>query len=339
MASITTDAPNFGQTLQEIMRPLFYGAPSIANDWCMKKTNFKRKANLPNWLLLDSAIKEPSEDCTFTPTTGNYKLSNRELLLCKWVIELQECTETLLDLFDGEGVWHEDSSPVLDTMPDIAMQGIIWMGLNDMQNNMEPLLWRGKTVSNYYQAACVGWYPQLLAEVPGGQQVTGVVLNATNIVNELNKLIAALPDVVYNASLKNDGRADLKIFVPVEVTKYLAAFYSNQPTGFNADRKGLVPMGPSAYKSGYYFEDIPICPTHGLAPNTMVCTTKQNLWAGLDLDGMAEDQEKGYPASGQQLVVIPMVTTNGDDTYRFKGAFRTGTQVTYPEYASIYLAP
>jgi hypothetical protein len=224
-------------------------------------------------------------------------------------------------------------------MPAIIMDAILMMVNDDMREQIEPLLYQGHTDYGSYNATCKGFYAEMISD--GTPQMSGVPLDETNIADELKKLYLAIPKVLMDNFYNRRSLFDLGIYVPTNVLQYLGAFYSNQPTGFNLDRLGIIPQNrEDYYNSPWTIMGLPLRPTHGMADNTMFITYSQNLAVGLDLGGMERDMSLDQAqANGQYLNIIDMQPNNGDRKYRIDGALRLGTKIPKPEYAVVYVQP
>jgi len=130
--------------------------------------------------------------------------------------------------------------------------------------------------------------------------VAGITLSASNIIAELVKVVAAIPNEVYVAD-------DVKIIVPISVAKFYIAAQAN--LGY-LDKFHVG-------KTELNFQGIPLVVANGLGNDKMVAARTSDLHFGTNvLTDLAE------------LRVIDMAETDGSDNVRFVARMTGGTQVT-----------
>jgi hypothetical protein len=132
--------------------------------------------------------------------------------------------------------------------------------------------------------------------------VTGTTLTASNIQAELQKVYSAIPaEMILKAT---DGSGEAGIYVSMAAYNfYRQLVYASSPIAFV--NSANVPV--------LNFLGIDLWPTPGLPANAMVFAAKTNLWVGTDL---REDME--------DIKLIDMRQTTGDDKVRIRGAFTIG---------------
>ena len=110
-------------------------------------------------------------------------------------------------------------------------------------------------------------------DVPAAQAVAGVALNAGNIIEELSKVVDAIPAQLY-------GKEDLFIYVGSAAAKY----YVQALGGFAAN--GLGANGTNAQGTQWWnngsltVNGVKIFVSPGLSPNKMYAAQKSNLYFG-----------------------------------------------------------
>lgn len=180
-------------------------------------------------------------------------------------------------------------------------------------NNIEQAFWTGATATNGSFDG-ISTLVALDAALPAAQEVTGTTVTALNVVTELGKIVDAVPAALY-------GNPNLKIYVPTNIAKaYVRALGGfstvSGTTGNVAPAPGVGGMSTTWYNQGALsFDGIEIFWAPGLASNTAICTTSDNLFFGTSvLSDMNE------------VKVIDMADIDGSQNVRMIMRFVGGAQ-------------
>jgi hypothetical protein len=148
---------------------------------------------------------------------------------------------------------------------------------SEVAQNTEFNIWQGDTAAASKNS--FDGFEKLIAaavvagDVPAAQAVAGVALNAGNIIEELSKVVDAIPAQLY-------GKEDLFIYVGSAAAKY----YVQALGGFAAN--GLGANGTNAQGTQWWnngsltVNGVKIFVSPGLSPNKMYAAQKSNLYFG-----------------------------------------------------------
>ena len=121
------------------------------------------------------------------------------------------------------------------------------------------------------------------ASLPTANEVAGTSVTASNVITELGKIVDAIPASLY-------GREDLRIYVPQNIARaYVRALGGFGASGLGAN--GTDNKGTQWYSmmNDLYFDGVKLFVANGLANNTAIATTIDNLYFGCSL--MSDLQE------------------------------------------------
>jgi len=145
------------------------------------------------------------------------------------------------------------------------------------------------------------------ADLPAAQEVAGTSVDASNVVDELGKVVDAIPAALY-------GRDDLMIYVAQNVFRaYKRALGGFQSGGQGA--AGFQDRGNNQNINIESFDGVKIFMANGLASDTMIATTKDNLHFGT---GLMSDQN--------EVKILDMADLDGSQNVRIILRFTAGVQ-------------
>ena len=190
-------------------------------------------------------------------------------------------------------------------IPASFQEFFIQKNLELIAKDFEVAIWQGTTDAGSFE----GLQAKLAANADV-VDVTGTTLSASNIIAELGKVYAAIPDEVFVAE-------DVKIIIPISAAK----FYQQALAAIGAGYSGGTGAG---YKSESYvgakplnYQGIDLVVANGLGANKMIAARSSDLHFGTNvLTDLAE------------VRVIDMAETDGSDNVRFVARMTGGTQVT-----------
>ena len=249
---------------------------TIANGLIEVKPNVKFKEVLKR-VSLSGAIANAS--CDFTDA-GAVVLTERIIEPKELQVNLELCKTPFQS--DWEAVSMGYSAH--DNMPSTFSDYFIGLMAGEIAAQTEQDIWSGTAGAGTFDG-----FATLLtaATLPTGQDITGAVVTAANVIAELGKVADAVPSSLY-------GNEDLYIYVSQNVWRA----YKRALGGFQADGvggNGSMAQGTNQDIDIQYFDGIKVVCANGLADDTMVSTLKSNLYfaTGL-LNDSKRNQGFGY---------------------------------------------
>lgn len=261
----------------------------------------------------DSLVADAS--CDFA-ATGNVELTERALEPKELQINAIICKSD----FASDWSSVEMGYSAFDVLPKTFQDFLIARMLGQMAEATETSLWRGNALTN---GQFGGIFTQALDEafggIPNAQSLAGVSIDATNVIDELGRVVDALPSTLY-------GKEGLKLYVSQNVARaYVRALGGFAAAGVGA--AGTNAQGTQWYGmgSGLSFDGVSIFVANGLANNSILSTTTENLYFGT---GLLSDH--------QEIRLIDMSSIDGSKNVRFIARYTAGTQIGILEDCVVY---
>jgi len=256
-----------------------------------------------------------NQTCDFDPT-GTIDLNERIIEPKYLQVNTTICKQEFED--DWEAVQMGYSA--FDVLPKNFTDFFIARVLGQMAEATEVSLWTGNALNN---GEFDGLFALALSEVgtgiPVGQGVTGTTIDATNVIDELGKVVDALPSRLY-------GKEGLKIYAPQNVIRAYVRALGGFASGVGA--AGINNQGTTWYNgnaNALTFDGIPVFMANGMDNNTMMATTKENLFFGT---GLLSDHN--------EVRVLDMAAIDGSKNVRFVARYTAGTQIGILEDCVVY---
>ena len=243
-------------------------------------------------LLTDNLLKDAS--CDFT-ATSTVTLNEKVLTPKELQVNLQLCKKDFHSTFEAESM----GMSAHDVLPKNFSDFLIAYVLEKVAAQVETAIWTGATGTS---GSIDGLMTQLTvdAALPAANEIAGTTVDAGDVITELGKIVDAIPATLY-------GREDLYIYV----SQNIARAYVRALGGFGAS--GLGANGSNAQGTQWYqnlndltFDGVKIFVANGLASNTAIATTVDNLFFAT---GLMNDQNL--------VKVIDMADLDGSENVRF----------------------
>lgn len=241
-------------------------------------------------LLVDGVLKDAS--CDFT-ATSTVTLNEKVLTPKELQINLQLCKKDLHQTWEAESM----GMSAHDVLPKNFSDFLIAYVIEKVAAQMEVAIWRGATGTS---GSIDGFMTQLTvdAALPTANEIAGTTVTAANCIEELRKITTAIPDTLF-------GRDDLHIFVSQNI--YRA--YIQSLGGFSVaatSNNGVGNNGTQWYNGqDLTFDGVKVFCANGLASNTAIATTVDNLFFAT---GLLNDQNL--------VKVIDMADLDGSENVR-----------------------
>lgn len=237
--------------------------------------------------------------CDFTDT-GVLALDERILEPKELQVNLKLCKDQFQSDWDAisMGMSAFDHLPANFTEFLIAQMGL------QVGEAIEKSIWQG----NAGTAGEFDGFVKLLKADATVLDVTGATVTPTNVVAEIGKVVALIPDEVY-------GKSDLMIYASSNIVRAYNAALGNQ--GYmQAFHVGEKPMN---------YDGLDLFYAPGLPADTMVAAQKGNLWFGT---GLLNDKN--------EVKVLDMADIDGSQNVRFVMRFTGGVQYGYGKEIVLY---
>ena len=271
---------------------------TIANGLIEVKPNVKFKEVLKR-VSLSGAIANAS--CDFTDA-GAVVLTERIIEPKELQVNLELCKTPFQSDWDAIEMGYSAH----DNMPKTFADYFIGLMAAEISAQTEQDIWSGTAGAGTFDG-----FATLLtaATLPVGQDITGVAITASNVVEELGKVVDALPSSLY-------GNEDLYIYVSQNVLR--------------AYKRALATVGGSVQGNNQdlnveFFDGVKVVAANGLANDTMVSTLKSNLYFGT---GLLNDQN--------EIKVLDMADLDGSKNVRFIARYTAAVQIGILEDVVFY---
>lgn len=305
MATSTSDYSNLsgnftGEKASGYLYPAILAANTIGSGIVTTHENVKYKLNIRNMATTGYLA---NGTCDFDPT-GNVALSDVVLEVKELQVNTQLCKKTFRTQWEALEMRGAITGQEL---PSSFQEFFIQKNLELIAKDFEVAVWQGTTGAGSFEG--------LEAKLAANADVidvsnSGTPLSASNIIAELGKVVAAIPNEVYVAD-------DFKIIIPISAAKYYIA--AQAALGY-LDKFHVG-------KTELNFQGIDLVVANGLSNNKMVAARTSDLHFGTNvLTDLAE------------VRVIDMAETDGSDNVRFVARMTGGTQVTNGSNIVYYVA-
>ena len=271
---------------------------TIANGLIEVKPNVKFKEVLKR-VSLSGAIANAS--CDFTDA-GAVVLTERIIEPKELQVNLELCKTPFQSDWDAIEMGYSAH----DNMPKTFADYFIGLMAAEISAQTEQDIWSGTAGAGTFDG-----FATLLtaATLPAGQDITGVAITASNVVEELGKVLDAVPSSLFN-------NEDLYIYVSQNVLR--------------AYKRALATAGGSVQANNQdlnveFFDGVKVVAANGLANDTMVSTLKSNLYFGT---GLLNDQN--------EIKVLDMADLDGSKNVRFIARYTAAVQIGILEDVVFY---
>jgi len=297
MATTTTMNTSYaGEFAGKYISAALLSASTIENGGIEVKPNVKFKQVIKK-ISTDALLKDGS--CDFDPTS-EITLTERILTPKEFQVNLQLCKQDFRD--DWEAVQMGYSA--FDNLPPAFADFLLAHVAAKTAQKTELNIWQGADAN-------AGEFDGLVALMTADTDVVDVVgttVTAANVIDELGKVVDAIPSAVY-------GKEDLNLYVSQNVARaYVRALGGFAAAGLGA--AGTNAQGTQWFNNGSLsFDGVSIFVANGLADNYIVAAEKSNLYFGT---GLLSDHN--------EVKVIDMADIDGSQNVRVVMRFTAGVQ-------------
>ena len=298
MATTTSITTTYaGESAGKYISAALLSGNTIANGGLTIRPNVKFKEVVKR-LELDGITKNGT--CDFNDTS-TLTLTERILEPKELQVNLELCKKDFRSDWDAISMGYS----AFDNLPSSFQDYLISYVAAKVAQKNEQNVWAGVDGEGSFDG-----FSTLLAadaDLPASQEVAGTTVDASNVVDELGKVVDAIPSALY-------GRDDLFIYVSQNIFRA----YKRALGGFQANGQGAAGVGSQGNNQDInilYFDGVKIFMANGLAANTAIATTKDNLQFGT---GLLSDH--------QEVKVLDMSQLDGSQNVRIIMRFTAGVQ-------------
>ena len=263
--SITTTYA--GEFAGKYIAAALLSAPTIENGGVTVIPNVKYKHVIQKFAT-DSIVKDAT--CDFD-ASGTVTLTERILQTEDFQVNLTLCKKTFHSTWQSLEMGYSS----FDTLPKSFADYLIAYAAEKVAASMENTIWVGAnaTAGEFNGIATA---IALDAALPSAQEVAGTTVTSSNVIAQLGLLVDAIPARLY-------GKEGLRLYVSQNIAKaYVRALGGFAASGVGAN--GMDNQGTMWYANGALsFDGIPVFMANGMAANTAIATTVDNLFFGCSL--------------------------------------------------------
>lgn len=298
MATTTSITTTYaGESAGKYISAALLSGNTIANGGLTIRPNVKFKEVVKR-LELDGITKNGS--CDFADTS-TLTLTERILEPKELQVNLELCKKDFRSDWDAIQMGYS----AFDNLPSSFQDYLISYVASKVAQKNEQNVWAGADGEGSFD----GFSTLLAADaaLPAAQQIAGTTVTAANVVDELGKIVDQIPAALY-------GSDDLNIYVSQNIFRA----FKRALGGFQANGQGAAGVGSQGNNQDIniqYFDGVKIFMANGLAANTAIATTKDNLHFGT---GLLSDH--------QEVKVLDMSQLDGSQNVRIIMRFTAGVQ-------------
>jgi hypothetical protein len=307
MATTTSITTTYaGEKAQGYIAAALLSGNTIENGGITVKPNVKKSEVLKK-IATGDLIADGS--CDFT-ATSSVTLTERILTPKEFQVNLELCKTPFRADWDAISMGYS----AFDTLPPDFASFLVAHVAEKVATKIENNIWQGADGTE-------GEFDGLVALATADATVVDVVgttVNAGNVIDELGKVVDAIPAALY-------GSADLKIYVAQNVYRaYVRALGGFASNGQGAN--GVGGNGTNQSLGDVMFDGVPVFVANGLASNYIVAAESSNLFFGT---GLLSD-------STNEVKVLDMADLDGSQNVRVIMRFTATVNYAYGSEIVLY---
>jgi len=302
--TVTVNSTYAGEFAGEYIAAALLSASTIDDGGVTVKGNIAYKEVIKK-LATGSLVT--AAGCDFTPNSS-VTLTERIIEPVELQVNLQLCKYDFVNDWEAQQMGYG----LGQTLPPKFSDFMIAHVAAEVAQNTEFCIWQGDTAAGSNNS--FDGFEKLIAaaatagDIPAAQQVTGTTLDSTNIIDELSKVVDAIPASLY-------GKEDLFLYIGSKAAKlYVQALGGFGASGLGAN--GVNNMGTQWWNNGSLTVNgvkIFVCP--GMSDNKMYAAQRSNLYFGT-----------GLLNNTNEVKVLDMADLDGSNNVRMIMRFTSGVQ-------------
>lgn len=297
-------------------------AHTLANDYIRVIPNVTKDVKIHKLVMANNTVSQvDNRDCAWSPTQ-RITLNEATFQVKNFKINEEQCMEEL------DSIWSEmqyreigatkDQWPTNTDGNESLESAVMFHLQNSLSQDIERIIWGGS--GNTVAGVQDGIVDKALASSTS-IKITGQTIDAANVLGEIEKVYNAIPNVVLNDGEFDPEKAAVKIFVNMDIMRYLRQALSTVATSNQVILPSFAVEGGKIYYLGVEIVVV------GLPANTMIAASKDNLVFVTDL---LSDTQEIRAQFGNDL-------TNESMLY-IKGAYRANAGMIFDDELVIYHA-
>ena len=258
-----------GEFAGEYIAAALLSASTIDDGGLTVKANIAYKEVIKK--LATGALVSPA-GCDFTPNSS-VTLTERIIQPVELQVNLQLCKYDFVNDWEAQQMGYGLGQSLPPKFSDFMIAHVA----AEVAQNTEFCIWQGDTAAGTNNS--FDGFEKLIAaavtagDIPAGQQVAAGAITAANVIDELSKVVDAIPSSLY-------GKEDLFIYIPSKTAKaYVQALGGFAANGLGAN--GVNAQGTQWWNNGSLTVNgvkIFVCP--GMSDNKMYAAQRSNLYFG-----------------------------------------------------------
>lgn len=297
-------------------------AHTLANDYIRVIPNVTKDVKIHKLVMANNTVSQvDNRDCAWSPTQ-RITLNEATFQVKNFKINEEQCMEEL------DSIWSEmqyreigatkDQWPTNTDGNESLESAVMFHLQNSLSQDIERIIWGGS--GNTVAGVQDGIVDKALASSTS-IKITGQTIDAANVLGEIEKVYNAIPNVVLNDGEFDPEKAAVKIFVNMDIMRYLRQALSTVATSNQVILPSFAVEGGKIYYLGVEIVVV------GLPANTMIAASKDNLVFVTDL---LSDTQEIRAQFGNDLK---------DESMLFiKGAYRANAGMIFDDELVIYHA-
>lgn len=295
-------------------------AHTLANDYIRVIPNVTKDVKIHKLVMANNTVSQvDNRDCAWSPTQ-RITLNEATFQVKNFKINEEQCMEEL------DSIWSEmqyreigatkDQWPTNTDGNESLESAVMFHLQNSLSQDIERIIWGGS--GNTVAGVQDGIVDKALASSTS-IKITGQTIDAANVLGEIEKVYNAIPNVVLNDGEFDPEKAAVKIFVNMDIMRYLRQALSTVATSNQVILPSFAVEGGKIYYLGVEIVVV------GLPANTMIAASKDNLVFVTDL---LSDTQEIRAQFGNDL--------KDESTLYIKGAYRANAGMIFEDEVVIY---
>lgn len=297
-------------------------AHTLANDYIRVIPNVTKDVKIHKLVMANNTVSQvDNRDCAWSPTQ-RITLNEATFQVKNFKINEEQCMEEL------DSIWSEmqyreigatkDQWPTNTDGNESLESAVMFHLQNSLSQDIERIIWGGS--GNTVAGVQDGIVDKALASSTS-IKITGQTIDAANVLGEIQKVYDAIPNVVLNDGEFDPEKAAVKIFVNMDIMRYLRQALSTVATSNQVILPSFAVEGGKIFYLGVEIVVV------GLPANTMIAASKDNLVFVTDL---LSDTQEIRAQFGNDL--------KDESTLFIKGAYRANAGMIFDDELVIYHA-